>query len=254
MEDGAPMFLVGNSLGANLVTKYLGEEGLYGTIPKAVAGGISLGNPLHIHASHMDFPWSHILSLGARKGILQNLYNFIPMMKSPQYRKAIRNALLSNTIGEFDESMAPIFIRNEPDYPFSVKVGYEDGKSYWHDSSSYRMIPHVPVPFLLLTSQDDFLVYKGSTEKMSYSVSNPNVMVVKTKCGGHLGWHESPPESGIMFGCGTSWADVATADFIEAILNSRSDKQKETPSKDSVFAPELGGKSRVEVSHIRSRL
>jgi predicted alpha/beta-fold hydrolase len=254
MEDGAPMFLVGNSLGANLVTKYLGEEGLYGTIPKAVAGGISLGNPLHIHASHMDFPWSHILSLGARKGILQNLYNFIPMMKSPQYRKAIRNALLSNTIGEFDESMAPIFIRNEPDYPFSVKVGYEDGKSYWHDSSSYRVISHVPVPLLLLTSQDDFLVYKGSTGKMSYSVSNPNVMVVMTKCGGHLGWHESPPETGNMFGFGTSWADAATADFIEAILHSRSEKQKETSNKDSVSAPAFGGKAKLEVSHIRSRL
>jgi predicted alpha/beta-fold hydrolase len=176
------------------------------------------------------------------------------MMKSPQYRKAILNALLSNTIAEFDESMAPIFIRNEPDYPFSVKVGYADGKSYWYDSSSYRVIPHVPVPLLLLTSQDDFLVYKGSTGKMSYSVSNPNVMVVKTKCGGHLGWHESPPDTGNMFGFGTSWADVATADFIEAILHSRSDKQKGTASKASVSAPKFGGEAKVDISHIFSRL
>ena len=164
-----------------------------------------------------------MLSLGARKGVLQNLRSFLPMMKSSeQFRNATRKALLASTIGEFDEAMAPIFIRNEQAYPFSVKIGYEDGEGYWHDASSYRVIRHVPVPLLLLTSQDDFLVYKGSTGKMSYSVSNPNVMVVKTKCGGHLGWHESPPDTGNVFGFGTSWADTATADFIEAVLHSRS--------------------------------
>eukprot|EP00978_Attheya_sp_CCMP212_P049452 scaffold666065_cov55-Attheya_sp.AAC.2 len=43
-------------------------------------------------------------------------------------------------------------------------------------------------------------------------------MVVKTKCGGHLGWHEAPPDTGNVFGFGTSWADTATADFIASIL------------------------------------
>jgi predicted alpha/beta-fold hydrolase len=223
LEEDVSLFLVGNSLGGNLVTKYLGEEGLSGTLPKCVAGGISLGNPLHIHSRNISFPWGHMLSLGARKGVLQNLRSFLPMMKSSeQFRNATGKALFASTIGEFDEAMAPIFIRNEQTYPFSVKIGYEDGEGYWHDASSYRVIRHVPVPLLLLTSQDDFLVYKGSTGKMSYSVSNPNVMVVKTKCGGHLGWHESPPDTGNVFGFGTSWADTATADFIEAVLYSRS--------------------------------
>jgi predicted alpha/beta-fold hydrolase len=222
LDDDVPLFLVGNSLGANLITKYLGEEGLSGTLPKCVAGGISLGNPLHIHSKNIAFPWGYMLSLGARKGVLENLRKFLPMlMKSPQYRTAVRRALLASTIGEFDEAMAPVFIRNEPTHPFTFKIGYKNGEAYWHDASSYRVIGHVPVPLLLLTSQDDFLVYKGSTAKMTYSLSNPNVMVVKTKCGGHLGWHESPPDTGNMFGFGTSWADTATADFIEAILDSR---------------------------------
>jgi predicted alpha/beta-fold hydrolase len=254
LADGVPMFLVGNSLGANLVTKYLGEEGLYGTLPKEVAGAISLGNPLHIHSKHMGFPWGHILSLGARKGVLQNLRHFLPMTKSPQYRRAIRNALLSNTIGEFDEAMAPIFIRNESAYPFSVKIGYEDGENYWQDASSYRVIRHVPVPLLLITSQDDFLVYKGSTGKMAYSVSNPNVMVVKTKCGGHLGWHESLPETFSVLGLGTSWADAATADFIEAILHSRSDQHEKRLNKDAESVRKDGDEAMTAVSEIRSRL
>lgn len=235
LDDNVPIFLVGNSLGANLITKYLGEEGLSGTLPKCIAGGISLGNPLHIHSRNIAFPWGHMLSLGARKGVLENFRKFLPMMKTPQYRTAIRRALLAGTIGEFDEAMAPIFIRNDDTYPFAFKIGYEDGESYWHDASSYRVIRHVSVPLLLLTSQDDFLVYKGSTGKMSYSVSNPNVMVVKTKCGGHLGWHESPPDTGNVFGFGTSWADTATADFIGAILHTRLDKNSDIAKSSSLM-------------------
>lgn len=254
LEGDTPVFLVGNSLGANLITKYLGEEGFSGTLPKCVAGGISLGNPLHIHAKNIAFPWGHMLSLGARKGVLENLRNFLPMMKTPHYRTAIRKALLSSTIGEFDEAMAPIFIRNEQTYPFSFKIGYKDGESYWHDASSYRVIRHVSVPLLLLTSQDDFLVYKGSTGKMSYSVSNPNVMVVKTKCGGHLGWHESPPDTGNnMFGFGTSWADTATADFIEAILHSRTSEPKETTLLDQGYVS-VGSEANASTPQIRSKL
>lgn len=39
MDKDVPVFLVGNSLGANVMTKYLGEEGLSGTLPPCVAGG-----------------------------------------------------------------------------------------------------------------------------------------------------------------------------------------------------------------------
>ena len=58
-------------------------------------------------------------------------------------------------------------------------------------------------------------------------------MVVKTRCGGHLGWQESPPPSRnadgkelplTWFGGGIgSWSDVAVADFIEALLETRNE-------------------------------
>lgn len=57
------------------------------------------------------------------------------------------------------------------------------------------------------------------------------MVVVKTRCGGHLGWQESPPPSrdangkelpSTWFGGGIgSWSDVAVADFIEALLETR---------------------------------
>jgi predicted alpha/beta-fold hydrolase len=215
LAKGIKIFIVGNSLGANLITKYLGEEGLSETLPECVAGGISLGNPLVLNGAGIHFPWNYLLGLGAKKGLLQH-WRTLRLMKAPQYQSAVRDALVSGTIGDFDEAMAPIFIRNSLIAPYAPKIGYKNAKSYWTDASSYRLIRHISVPTLVLTSQDDFLVHHGSMAKLAYCLANPNVIIVNTKCGGHLGWHECPPD-GNMF-VGTSWADTATMDFIDAVL------------------------------------
>jgi predicted alpha/beta-fold hydrolase len=213
------------------MTKYLGEEGLAGTLPPCVKGAISLGNPLTINSGKMKFVPSFALNLGVRKQMLLGWKQF-RQMTSLSYQSAYRRALLSNTIGESDHITAPHMIRNETTWPFETKIGYESGNEYWDDASSYRYISHISVPLLQITAQDDFLVYNHSLSKLSHCLSNPNVMVVKTKCGGHLGWHEAPPDTGNVFGFGTSWADTATADFIDSVLklNTSSDGFQKHPS------------------------
>jgi predicted alpha/beta-fold hydrolase len=218
-EGDATLFLVGNSLGANLITKYLGEEGLSETLPKGVAGGISLGNPLHIHGDNIHFPWDVLLALGVKKTLLEHWKSFKPM-KCPEYQAVLRRTMMAPTIQQLDEAICPIQINNNPVYPYETRIGYENAEAYWKDASSYRYIRHVSVPLLLLTSEDDFLV-RGSVKKMYYPLANPNVLVVNTKCGGHLGWQESPPDTGSTFGFGTSWADTATTEFIAAILEGQ---------------------------------
>jgi hypothetical protein len=76
------------------------------------------------------------------------------------------------------------------------------------------------VPLLKISSQDDFLVKKHVMNALEKCTVNPNVIVVKTKCGGHLGWQESPPDG--KFGLGKSWATTAAAEFISAVLEMRS--------------------------------
>lgn len=70
---------------------------------------------------------------------------------------------------------------------------------------------------LQLIASDDFLVYKGFQRRLAYCLANPNVMVVESKCGGHLGWQEAPPGN---YGLGKSWADAATTDFIQVVFES----------------------------------
>jgi len=218
LDADVPVFLVGNSLGANLITKYLGEEGYSGTLPKCIKGGVSLGNPLHIHGGNVKFPFNILLGAGVKKNMFQSSRVFRDMSSCWHFGAAIRQVILSKTIGELDNAFAPYLIRNDTEYPFTTKVGYKDGEDYWKDASSNRYIQHVTVPLLTLSAQDDGLVVNPALQSLSRCLENPNVLVVKTKCGGHLGWQEAPPEG---FGVGKSWADAAMADFIEAVLDMR---------------------------------
>ena len=250
VDDAVPVFVVGNSLGANLITKYLGEEGRAGTLPPNVAGGISLGNPLQIHSHNMAFPWAELLGMGVKKMILMHWRAFRGAT-SLDHRAALRKALLSRTIGQLDCALAPHMVRNNPEYPFEVRVGYEDGEAYWDDASSHKYVQFVSVPMLKVTAQDDFLVYNSSMRKMSHCLENPNVLVVRTKCGGHLGWQEAPPDTGNVFGFGTSWADMATTEFIDAVIKLR--QQEKAAIGDKTKEEHLAD-VKEEGSRIRPRL
>jgi predicted alpha/beta-fold hydrolase len=227
MADGAPMFLVGNSLGASMLTKYMGEEGIAGTLPSCVAGSISLGCPLSLDSNNVDKKIAPILALGVKKTIVENWPALHSMtVQSSQFRSSITKALTAWSIADVDGSLAPIYARNDPVAPFGFRVGFKDGKAYWTDGSSYRLIRYISVPTLHIIACDDFLVHTPFTKRLSYCLANPNVMVVETRCGGHLGWQEAPPDGN--FGSSASWSDVATTDFIEAILETRRKKNKKS--------------------------
>lgn len=234
-----PIFLVGNSLGANLVTKYLGEECLAGTLPGCVAGGVSLGNPLLFDAKKTTFPYNYLIG-NARKLQYLEQWSVFAAMKDPTFQSAVRKALLSKDFAAMDRAIAPTQIRNDSFDPYKTSIGYDSGESYWTDSASYRLVSHISVPFLLVTAEDDMLVYGPSKKKLSYCLANPNILVVESRCGGHLGWQESPPESSTIFGS-TSWADTVTADFFDSILNTSSipstKQQQEQQQDDSAGTP-----------------
>lgn len=223
LAPDVPLFLVGNSLGGNFITKYLGEEGLSGTLPSCVKGGVSLSNPLHIHSkNNTHTPMTQLMAWGVKLKVVAALKTWRKTLVYPEFRKAILGMLTATTIDQVDEAMIPVILRNEPVYPFAVHIGYESAEEYWNDCSSYRFVNHVSVPLLQIIAGDDPVVYKGFQQKLAHCSLNPNVMSVETKCGGHLGWQESPPpnnghdndDSGFQ----PTWAGRAAADFIDAIL------------------------------------
>jgi len=190
----------------------------------SVAGGIVHGNPLAMDSRNCVAPFGTLLSLGVQKYILSHLEEF-SRMSCPHYRRACFKALVATHIEGIDRALAPQHVSNDPYYPYTARVGYKNAEEYWNDASSYRRVQHVSVPLMSLVAEDDAIVYEPSQSKLSYMLSNPNVIVVKTRCGGHLGWQES--QGGGIFGFGTSWADKATVDFIQAILDNNNNKQEQ---------------------------
>ena len=231
LADNVPMFIVGNSLGANIMTKYFGEEGMAGTLPSCVSGGAALGNPLLINSKIVHFPLNILMALGVKRMMLGNRTS-LNGMKDAHYKEIMTRAYLAPGIGDLDNAVAPSLIRNNPHYPFENRIGYDDGEAYWFDASSYRYIRHISVPFLNITAQDDFLVSKPSRNKLGFCLANPNVMNVETRCGGHLGWQEAPPNS--TFGA-SSWADTATSDFFDAILKVKTESSSKKANGRSVL-------------------
>ena len=96
------------------------------------------GNPLHINGKDIRFPWNSLLAAGVKKLLFENWTSIHKMSNCIHFKKALKEMMLSKTIGEFDHKMAPFMIRNEPQYPFNTKVGFKDGEHYWYDSSSNR--------------------------------------------------------------------------------------------------------------------
>lgn len=218
---GGPLFLLGHSLGANIITKYLGEESLHGTLSKCIGGGAAMGNPLHINSGSIHFPWNILLAVGIKRSLLENFKAF-RQHHDPGFQRAMVKACLAPTIGQIDDIAAPYGLRNDNHPPYTSRIGFKDGEEYWWDSSSHRYVAHVSVPLLKISARDDFLVFGQFARKLNHCLENPNVVVVKTRCGGHLGWQESPPPSkdGNSKLTG-SWSDVAVAEFIDALLQIR---------------------------------
>lgn len=264
LAKDVPLFLIGNSLSANIVTKYLGEEGLAGTLPKCVSGGVCLGNPLLMHVSNLHAPWKEILALGVKKDVLLNWPYLRHMTVVPSFWDSIKNVLKARDIGEIDAALAPIFIRNESYAPFAVKVGFDNEEHYWSDSSSFKYIKHISVPCLQIVASDDAICYKSFQKKLAQCILNPYVLCLETKCGGHLGWQESNPDSNAP-GIGVRWADRACADFLEAIQQTGATSRPAIPmasnnaghsnkSDDTSGMPAEGFANSLDPVHFRSKL
>jgi predicted alpha/beta-fold hydrolase len=211
LASTAKLFLVGFSLGANTLVKYLGETGLAGhdKLPKNVAGAVSLCNPMRINHARLESPWSQILTLGAKKHFFQHRRS-VNQMTCDNYQKAIQHATLySKNLAEMAESAKPYMIRNSIRYPFENSLGYQSKEEYWNEASSQNYIAHISVPILVCFAGDDKIACQNTLAIMNSCLSNPNVILVQTPCGGHIGWHTSTHGN---------FVDRTAVKFISAVL------------------------------------
>ncbi|MBZ5579467.1 MAG: alpha/beta fold hydrolase [Acidobacteriia bacterium] len=184
-EGRGPAFLVGFSLGGNVVLKLAGE--LAEAACPLIRGVCAVSSPLD-------------LAVCARRiaGKDNRLYErrFVRRMRSRlcatgRYREADFAGLAS--VMEIDDRItAPSF-------------GFGDAATYYRTQSANRFLEGIRVPALVIHSQDDTLAPFASVA-MEAARCHPRIELLVTAHGGHLGFIGRAPHR--------FWADAAILDWI----------------------------------------
>lgn len=184
------IYLIGFSLGANLVLKYAGEQG--GEISADIRGAAAISAPCDLHASSIEL-----------HRVKNRLYHnrFLKMLlekikaKSTAYPELSEIDLKSiRTLKDFDDNFtAPL-------------GGFKDAADYWQQCSCRQFLPGISIPALILNAADDPIL---GPECFPYpeSESNPSLYLEVPRWGGHVGFMERTGKT-------EYWHEKRTLDFI----------------------------------------
>ncbi len=162
--------LVGYSLGGNLTLKYLGENNTTKFAP--VTKSIVFSVPLNLRAGS--------LHIGKRSNYLYSkrfLKSLIKKVKEkdkthPMNIHALKNA---KTLYDFDNYLtAPLH-------------GFNDANDYYEKCSAINYIKGISIKTHVINAENDPLVPIASIDLNPF-ISNPNVTLVLTEQGGHVGY------------------------------------------------------------------
>ncbi|KAJ7109353.1 AB-hydrolase YheT [Mycena epipterygia] len=183
----APLLGLGFSLGANVLTRYLAEEGEQSRL----SSGCALACPWDL-AKNNDVLRNSFLGRFYSKAMATNLINLVRrnldgLSKFPDHMIAeyiptalnLKGALLD----DFDDNFTRIAGGPPPDFPFA------SAQDYYKWGSSHNIVKNIRVPFLAINSADDPVVQHVPMD----GGGNGMAVMALTSAGGHLGWFESGP-------------------------------------------------------------
>ncbi|KAL0082140.1 Alpha/Beta hydrolase protein [Phycomyces blakesleeanus] len=197
LAPGTPLIAIGFSLGANILVKYLGEEGEKAPFKAA----LSIGNPFDLLNANMAMIRGPFTSrvydphMAANlRGIFAKHIEIMSQNKDIDPEKVINSV----TIREFDETCT------------RRVAGYSTVLNYYRDGSSCRFVEHVRIPLLCINAMDDPVAVSECIPYDEITI-NPYVVLATTDYGGHLGWFEYSWKP-------TRWINKPIAEFIVAMF------------------------------------
>ena len=169
----APLCCVGISLGANILLKYLGEEGT--EVPATLKAAAAISTPFDLAISAQSF----------ERGFFNRLYmnRLVRSLtrktraKLHQYPNLVNRRQLDavRTIREFDELVtAPLH-------------GFTSAADYWAASSCHRFLASIRRPTLLINALDDPLVPAHTVPRETVA-THPYLSAAFPEAGGHTGF------------------------------------------------------------------
>ncbi|KAJ2056578.1 hypothetical protein GGI17_006123 [Coemansia sp. S146] len=171
----APLVGVGFSMGANLLTRYLGEQGN----KSPLAAGIAICCPFDMHA----------LGVAVHRKSLFNDKVFHPTLIQAFKRMTTRNydVLKASSIGYDMDAIMNVKSLSEFDSLTHAKTyNYKDCWDYYRDSSSVEYVGSIKTPYLAINTVDD-PVSMAKTIPLQHFRANPYTALALLEHGGHLG-------------------------------------------------------------------
>jgi predicted alpha/beta-fold hydrolase len=169
------IFLLGFSLGGNMVLKLAGEYGA--DAPSEIAGICVVSPSVDLHASaelilsrrnwlyHKQFMRSLKNRIRLKQKLFPELYD---LSKLPNVRN----------LREFDDAFT------------SVASGFLNVSDYYYRASSIRVIENIRLPTLIIHAEDDPFIPFEPLRHASFA-ENPYILVVATEHGGHVAFISS---------------------------------------------------------------
>jgi len=187
------LYLIGFSLGANLILKYAGEQGR--AIAPDIRGAVAISAPCDLTSSSVE--------LHRLKNRLYH-YRFLKMLlekieeKAAAYPELLENDLKAiRTLKDFDDHFtAPL-------------GGFQDAADYWANCSCRQFLPHIQVPALIINAADDPIL---GPDCFPYPEAefNPKIFLEVPRWGGHVGFLERAGQE-------EYWHEQRTLEFISLI-------------------------------------
>ena len=166
------VYLVGFSLGGNLILKYNGD-GLFNLSSK-VKASVAISVPVDLKGSS--------IALQLRENTLYN-WRFLRTLSKKMHLKhkqfpddlEIKSLKLIKNLTDFDEY-------------FTSKInGFKDAQDYYFKASSKQFIPNISKPTLLINAMDDPFLSE-SCFPVSEAKKNSNFNLMTPHYGGHVGF------------------------------------------------------------------
>jgi predicted alpha/beta-fold hydrolase len=177
--------LIGFSLGANVLLKYLGEKIF--PVPPIIQKAVAISAPCDLASC----AWK----LAKRSNAMYMKY-FLNMLHTKIKAKM---AFLPDKIDDEEYKKIKTFKQFDDKYTAPIH-GFNNAEDYWEKCSSKQFLPNILIPTLIIIAQNDpFLTEKCSPRKEAEN--NRNLFFENPNSGGHLGfitfsstreyWHET---------------------------------------------------------------
>ncbi|KAG6009672.1 hypothetical protein E4U21_001736 [Claviceps maximensis] len=189
-----PLFGLGFSLGANMLTNYCGEEGENCLLKAAVV----CSNPFNLEVS------SKILrtSLVGREVYLRGLATALKSLILTH-----KDALKKHSNLDLDAIDKVTYIHEFDREVQCPSWGYPTEDAYYRDASSTDSVLNIRIPFVALHATDDPIAVDQALPYEEIKM-NPNTVMITTSLGGHLCWFETG---------GTRWQTKPVCNFLNHI-------------------------------------